>query len=328
MEKIFPQKLKKGDTVQVIAPAGSFGIISKECREIAIHRFSRLGLKLIFGKNIEEIDEFNSSSIGSRIEDLHEAFRNPEIKMIFPIIGGFNSNQLLRYIDWDLIRKNPKIFCGYSDITALGNAIYAKTGLVNYSGMAYADFAEKTGYEYTLDYFMKCLFSNESYEIIPSKKWSDDDWYIDQEKRNFLDNPGNLIINEGRTEGTLLGGNLCTLNLLQGTEYMPKLENSILFIEDDYESKDVNFDRDLQSLIHLPGFRGVKGIVIGRFEKASEVTNKKLIKIIKTKKELYDMPIVANVDFGHTQPMITFPIGGKAKLFAEKNNIKIEIVEH
>jgi muramoyltetrapeptide carboxypeptidase len=325
---MIPQKLKKGDAIQIIAPASSFGIISKECREIANQKLSGLGLKLIFGKHVEEMDEFSSSSIQSRIDDLHEAFQNPEVKMVSPVIGGFNSNQLLRYIDWDLIKNNPKILCGYSDITALNNAIYAKTGLVNYSGMTYADFAEKIGNEFTLDYFMKCVMASDPYEILPSEKWSDDDWYEDQKKRNFIDNPGHLVINEGRAEGTLLGGNLCTLNLLQGTEYFPDIRGSILFIEDDYESKAVNFDRDLQSLIHLPEFSGVKGIAIGRFQKASEMTDGKLIKIIKTKKELDSIPVIANLNFGHTQPMITFPIGGKARMIAEKNSAKIEILEH
>ncbi len=110
MDKIFPEKLKKGDLAQIIAPATSLSIISQENREIANQRFADMGLKIAFGKNVEEVDDFSSSSIESRIEDLHDAFRNPEAKAVFAVIGGFNSNQLLRYIDWDLIKKNPKIF--------------------------------------------------------------------------------------------------------------------------------------------------------------------------------------------------------------------------
>src|SRR5680860_43589 len=129
MKKIFPQKLKKGDKVRVIAPSRSMAIISQETRDIAKNRFEELGLELSFGKHIEEIDDFVSSSIESRIEDLHDAFCDSRVKAIFTVIGGFNCNQLLQYIDWDLIKNNPKIFCGFSDITALNNAIYAKTGL-------------------------------------------------------------------------------------------------------------------------------------------------------------------------------------------------------
>ncbi|MFA6383214.1 MAG: S66 peptidase family protein [Parcubacteria group bacterium] len=328
---MFPQKLKKGDTVQVVAPACSLGIISKENREISNQRFEEMGLKVIFGKHVEEMDEFRSSSIESRIKDLHDAFSNQEAKAIFSVIGGFNSNQLLKYIDWDLIGNNPKIFCGYSDITVLNNAIFAKTGLVNYSGPAYATFGQKLGFEYSLDYFQKCVFDDKDFEIIPSKKWSDDAWYLDQGKRIFLENEGPLVINEGEAEGTIIGGNLCTLNLIQGTEYFPDLSGSILFLEDDDlggKLTDVEFDRNLQSLIQQPGFAGVRGIVMGRFQKSSEVKNEKLIKIIKTKKELGGIPVVANVDFGHTQSMITFPIGGEVKIMAKKDGAKIEIWRH
>ena len=110
----FPEKLKKGDLVRVVAPASSLGIISEENREIANRRFGEMGLRLSFGEHAEEMDEFHSSSIESRVADLHAAFADPEVKAIFPVIGGFNSNQLLRYLDWDLIRSNPKILCGYS----------------------------------------------------------------------------------------------------------------------------------------------------------------------------------------------------------------------
>ncbi|PIP28211.1 MAG: LD-carboxypeptidase [Candidatus Moranbacteria bacterium CG23_combo_of_CG06-09_8_20_14_all_35_22] len=325
---MFPKKLKKGDTVQVIAPASSLGIISQENREISNQRFQKMGLKLIFGKHVEEIDDFNSSSIESRIEDLHEAFRNPKVKVVLCVIGGFNSNQLLKYIDWNLIKNNPKIFCGFSDITALGNAIFAKTGLVNYSGPAYANFSEKKGFDYTLEYFEKCLFSKKPFEIKPSQKWSDDKYYLDQKNRTLFKNKGPLIVNEGEVEGTLLGGNLCTLNLLQGTQYFPDISNSILFIENDYESNAVTFDRNLQSLLHLPNFDKVRGIVFGRFQRASEINNDKLIKIIKTKKELDSFSIIINADFGHTQSMITFPIGGRAKLSVKDGKIKLEIIEH
>ena len=331
MKKIIPQKLKKGDRVRVVAPSESMAIISEENRNVAKKRFKELGLKLSFGKHVEEIDEFVSSSIESRIEDLHDAFRDPEIKAIFTVIGGFNCNQLLKYIDWNLIKNNPKIFCGFSDITAMNNAIYAKTGLVTYSGVHYSTFGQEFHFDYTLDYVKKCLFSDGPFEIIPSKNWTDDRWWENQKNRNLIPNPGWLAISKGKAEGIIFGANLCTFNLLQGTEYFPNLKNSILFLEDDEMSKEltpIEFDRNLQSLMHLPEFKGVKGIVIGRFQKASRMNDKKLIKIIKTKRELDKIPVIANIDFGHTSPMITFPVGGMVKLQSEKGNSKLEIIEY
>ncbi len=329
---MIPQKLKKGDEIRIISPSRSLAIISQETRRIAIKRLKEMGFKITFSKHSEEIDEFKSPSIKSRLQDLHEAFQDKNVKAILTTIGGFNSNQLLKYLDYDLIKTNPKILCGYSDITALQNAIYKKTGLITYSGPHFSSFGMQKGIEYTIEYFKKCLTQNAPFEIKASKEWSDDEWYKNQKNRRFIKNKGFLIINKGEgkeeTEGTIIGGNLCTLNLLQGTEFMPRLKNSILFIEDDEESKPQHFDRDLQSLIHLPDFNQVKGIVIGRFQKASEMTDSLLIKIIKTKKELNKILVIANADFGHTTPQIAFPIGGKARISAKENKAKLEITEH
>lgn len=327
MNKIYPEKLKSGSEVRIIAPSRSLSIIGADSRAIADRRFEDLGLKLTYGKNVNESDEFNSSSIASRIEDFYDAFLDKNVKAIITVIGGFNSNQLLKYIDWDLIRDNPKIFCGYSDITVLNNAIYAKTGLVNYNGPHYSTFGQKLYFEYTLEYFKKALFSDDPFEINPSDNWSDDLWFIDQDKRSPVKNSGFLAINPGTAAGTIIGGNVNTLNLLQGTEYLPDFDESVLFIEDDEGTAPHIFDRDLQSLIHLPDFSKVKGVVIGRFQKKSAISENLLIKIIKTKKELKNIPVVANVDFGHTDPKLTLPIGGEVSL-AVGENTKIEIVKH
>jgi len=327
MQKIYTEKLKAGDEVRVIAPSRSLSIITKESREIANKRFEDLGLKLSFGKYVEETDDFASASIESRIEDLHQAFGDKNVKAIITVIGGFNSNQLLKYIDWDLIKNNPKIFCGFSDITALNNSIYAKTGLITYSGPHYSSFGQELYFDYTLEYFKKCLLSDEPFEVLSSGDWSDDLWFMDQKDRKLIKNSGWLVINEGQAEGTILGANLCTFNLLQGTEYMPDLRNSILFLEDDETSKPYDFDRNLQSLIHLSAFSGVRGIVVGRFQKASQMTDAKLKKIIQTKSELKNIPVIANVDFGHTDPKITFPVGGEVRIMSD-NNPKITIIKH
>lgn len=109
---------------------------------------------------------------------------------------------------------------------------------------------------------------------------------------------------------------------------MPDLSHSILFLEDDSESLSHAFDRDTQSLIHQPGFIGVQGIVIGRFQKESKITNPLLKQIIKSKKELAHLPIIAGVDFGHTDPKITFPIGGNVELTAKAGKSTIQITKH
>ncbi|QOK24750.1 LD-carboxypeptidase [Cytobacillus oceanisediminis] len=311
------ERLKPGDEIRVIAPARSMAIIKGEQLRIAQERLNQLGFTITYGKNAELHDEFFSTSIEERIEDLHDAFTDPNVKGILTVIGGYNANQLLNYIDFEIIKNNPKILCGFSDITALQGAIYKKTGLITYSGPHFSSFGVKHGFEYTLDSFIKAVTNDAPYEILASSDWSDDPWYLDQEDRHFIKNNGYTVIQEGDAEGRLIGGNLCTLNLLQGTEFMPSLKDSILFIEDDEESHALTFDRDLQSLLHLPDAQGIKGILIGRFQKNSQVTEEVLRKIIESKKELHGIPVIADVNFGHVQPYATIPIGGRAAIKAK-----------
>ena len=274
------------------------------------------------------LDRFDSSPVEARVSDLHEAFADPGVKGIVTTLGGYNSNGLLDYLDYDLIQDNPKIFCGFSDITALASAFHARTGLVTYSGPHFTTFGMKHGIEYTTEYFVRCLMREEPFEVLPADHWSDDPWYEDQENRAFVPNPGYEVIHEGEAEGKLLGGNLGTLCLLFGTAYMPDLVESILLIEDDEEVNVVHFDRLLQSLIHQPGFGGVRGLVIGRFQRASEMNLDTLRAIIESKRELDRIPVVANASFGHTTPQFTFPIGGGGRLRAAEGRVGLWIDEH
>ena len=328
---MIPQKLKAGDEVRIITPSNGMNILGKDTIEIATQRLQDLGLKVTFGKYVyETTDDYAMASVEHRVEDIENAFKDKNVKAILTAIGGLNTNQVLNYIDYDIIKDNPKILCGYSDVTSLLDTIYAKTGLVTYYGPHFSTFGEKKGFEYTLEYFKKMFFEDEPIDIKPSKQWSCDAWYIDQENRNFIPNEGILLINEGNAEGTIVGGNLGSINLLQGTEFMPNLKNSILFLEyvaegEDKSSSYLMIDRLLQSIIHLPDFKYVKGLVLGRSIKEVEMTSDKWIKLIKSKKELENIPVIANYDFGHTTPMITFPIGGKAKIQAINGNVSLKI---
>lgn len=317
MSVITPARLKIGDEIRVLAPARSMSIISEQNQTNALERLEKeLGFKISFSSHCYESNNFLSSSIKSRVSDLHQAFADPQVKAILTVIGGYNSNQLLNYLDFDLIKNNPKILCGFSDITALSNAIFAKTSLINFCGPHFSTFACIKGMDYTIDYFKKCLMSHDSFKVLASDTYSDDEWYKEQDKREFLPNEGMKIIQAGKAQGQIIGGNLCTLNLLQGTSYMPDLNNKIIFLEDDALVFPEIFDRDLQSLIMQPGFDQVRGIVIGRFQKASNMSIFALTEICLGKKELQGLPIIANVDFGHTSPIITFPIGGQVHMDA------------
>lgn len=327
IRKIIPDKFKKGDIIIVVAPSFSLSIVDNKVRDIANKWFKKEGLYVLFSKNSGKINQFLTSSIGDRINDLHEAFKDKSINGIFTAIGGFNANQLLSMINWELIKKNPKIFCGYSDITVLANAIYAKTGLITYIGPHYSTFGQKKSNEYTQEYFKKCFFNYVPFKIIASKYWSDDKWWLDQNNRKLIKNKGWITVNKGVVEGIAIGGNLSSFALLKGTEYMPDFNNSILFLEEEGECNIEDFDRELQSLIQQQNFSKVKGLIIGRFQKNNSISVKQLKELIKSKKELKNIPALVNVDFGHTNPMFTIPIGGNIKVVMDKKS-SIEVVKH
>ncbi len=319
MQKIVPQKLQKGDEIRVIAPSKGIKIIGKDTREIATRRFEEMGLTVTYGCHTtdDNWDMFGTTTINRRVDDLMEAFGDPKVKAVFTIIGGFNSNMLLPFLDYGLIKKNPKIFCGFSDITALLNGIYAKTGLVTFSGPHFSSLGMLKGNCYTQENLQKMLFGSRCNEVEPSAEWSDDLWFLDQEKRDFIPNEGYWLIRGGTAEGTIIGGNLSTFNLLQGTPYRPEFkEDTIFFAEDCFTSgDDVNiFLRELQSVAQQPDFGNVKALVIGRFQKASGMTREKMEYIIRSIPQLEGLPVLANVDFGHTTPFLTIPVGGAATL--------------
>ena len=188
------------------------------------------------------------------------------------------------------------------------------------------------GFDYTLDYFKKCLFSKEDYQVFPTKEVSNDAWFMDQENRTFIPNDGFWVLNEGSEKqltGKLIGGHVRCLSSLQGTKFWPSLKDCILFLEEDEETNAVLFDRLLQSLIHQDDFKYVKALIIGRFSPESGISRNLLEQIIHTKGALKHLPVVANFDIGHSTPIITYPIGGQISLTLQgRNQPIIKILEH
>ncbi len=328
---IYPKKLKRGSHIRVIAPARSLSIIADDCRSIAKKRLEDLGFVVSYSKHAEEVDDFLSSSIESRVADIHEAFSDDSVDALMTVVGGFNTNQLIDMLDYKLIKANPKILCGFSDITCLAHAITVKTNIVTYSGPHFSSFGMQKGFDYTLNYFKKCLMQDEPYEIEPSLEFSDDLWFLDQENRTFIKNDKFWILNEGinkKITGKLFGGHTRCISSLQGTEFWPVLDNSILLLEEDEEVSPQIFDRMLQSLIHQKDFKGVKAILIGRFQNGTKMTKDLLLQIIKSKKALKEIPVIGNIDCAHTTPLLSYPIGGTIEIDLNQNEVKIKILEH
>ncbi len=310
---MIPRKLAHGDEIRIIAPSSSLTRVRSDIYESALTFLQEQGFNVTFSKKCRETNIFQSSSVRSRVDDIHEAFADKNVKAVMACIGGFNANELLPYLDYELIKSNPKILCGYSDITALLNAVYAKTGLVTYHAPHLAALGFSKEREYTQKYSSQCMMSDTAFAVTPSAS-----------AQSYT------VIQEGKCEGEIIGGNLCTLNLLQGTPYMPDIKNKVLFLEDDNIMGDYfvcEFDRNLQSLLQVSGADTIRGIVLGRFDESCKMTDD-IIKAIIRDKVSPDIPIVFGVDFGHVFPMISFPIGGKASISVNGNNIDIQIIEH
>ncbi len=325
---VVPAKLRPGSSVRVIAPSRSLAIIGSDVRSEADRKLTALGLTVSFGEHTGDCDEFSSSSVQARLADLHAAFADPAVDGILTVVGGFSANQLLTGIDYSLVAARPKVVCGFSDITVLSNALYARSGLVGYSGPHYSSFGMKRHFEYTQAGFVACVMDDDPIELAPSPAWTDDRWFINQDERHLEPGSGWWVLQEGEAAGTIVGGNLCTLNLLQGTPFMPPLNDAVIFVEDDEQVKPWDFDRDLVSLLQQPAFGGVTGVVIGRFQKATGMTRDLLTQIVSSKPQLAGLPVLANVDFGHTMPMLTFPVGGAVQMRAEQGAPRLTITSH
>lgn len=267
-----------------------------------------------FGAHVDERDRCDSSPVDSRLADLHDAFADPQVDGVLTVIGGSNSNELLPWIDYDLISANPKVLCGYSDITALQNAILAKAGLVTYSGPHWSSFGMRDLFDNTRDWFAAAVMDSSPIQLHASSWFTDDLWFLNQDERVQYPTDGWWPLQDGTAEGRIVGGNLCTLNLLQGTGYMPSLDGALLFVEDDEMTNPATFRRDLFSLLQLPDAPAVTGLVIGRFQRVSKVERQDLVDLVAALPALRGKPVLANVDFGHTNPQVTLPIGGKARV--------------
>lgn len=301
--------------LRVIAPACSRTVVMDHDHSALIEaRFAELGLRLTYGEHVDERDAFGSSPVASRLADLHAAFADPEVAGILTAIGGFSSNELLPYVDWDLVAANPKVFCGYSDITALQNAMLARADLVTYSGPHWSSFGMRDHFELTLRWFAGALLGDGPVDLSPGPVWTDDAWFADQDAREVRRNEGWWPLQDGAATGRVVGGNLCTLNLLQGTGFLPDLDGAVLVVEDDAASDPPTFARDLASLLQQPAAAGIRGLVVGRFQVASGMTRELLADVVARQDRLRGRPVLGNADVGHTNPMATLPIGGQVSL--------------
>lgn len=324
MNRLRPKRLSPGDAIGIIAPADSASYIYPQVWEIGVRKLRSKGFELAFGKNIRRMHGHTSGTIQERVDDLMEMFSNPKIDAIMCVWGGHNSNQLLEYIDYDVVRKNPKIFIGYSDITALNTAFLVKSGLVTFSGPQFITFCQPELPRYTENIFDAVLGGSDPVTVKPSTEWAEDFWWQKENlgPREWKPNPGWRVMKPGIAEGEAIGGNLGTLLLLAGTEYWPDFTETILFVEDDDSESTNTIDRYFTQLRHTGVFSKIRGLVIGRFPSKVGMTEiDSLEMIVRDATRGFDFPVISEVDFAHTDPVITIPIGVQCRMDTSRSEI-------
>lgn len=302
---IKPKALQQGDRVAIIAPASP---TDKTLIDKCVRSLKDLGLEVIVGTSCLSEHGFLSGTDDIRANDVNRMFADKNIKGIFAIRGGYGCARLLDLIDFKMIKKNPKIFVGYSDITALHIAINQKSKLITYHGPMVSTELIKGLDEYSDDYYKRFLFSRE--EI------------------NEIFNPVgcNLeVINDGIATGQLIGGNLSLVCSSLGTKYEINTKNKILFLEE-VEETPYKIDRMLLQLKQSGKLKDASGIILGTFTNCIASANKKSLSLQEVFNEIIlplKKPTISNLVCGHCLPTLTLPLGSKVIMDANEKRIKI-----
>ena len=329
-----PPRLRTGDTVGIVSPSwGGAGMFPHRVERGAQHLES-LGFKVKIAPHALNQLGFVSDTPQNRADDIHSMFADPEVKAIVATIGGDHSCHLLPLLDFDLIRKNPKIFMGYSDITVLNVAIWKETGLVTFNGPTLlTDFAEYPRmFEYTERYLLKALCKAKPVgPVEPSAWWTEEflDWTTQEDlkrPRARHSSPGWSWLRSGVAEGILIGGCLESLEHSRGTRFWPEWHDAIMFFEtSEAPPPPERVDSLLMDYDNMGVLQRLKGLIVGRPMRYTEKEKQQLREVILERTKAYTFPIVSNMDFGHTAPQFTLPIGCRARIDAESH--QFEIVE-
>lgn len=337
---IKPKKLNKGDKVAIVSLSN--GIAGDELfrhrYEIGKRRIEEVfGLEVIEMENALKGSEYLYKHPKDRAEDMMEAFMDEEIKAIFSNIGGEDTIRLLPYIDFDIIENNPKIFMGYSD-TTVNHFMCYKAGLVSFYGPSVlGEFAENISmHDYTKKWIDKVLFQSEIIgKVEPSDKWTSEHLEWGEEKNNSIKrkmekNSGyELLQGEGKVQGKLIGGCIEVLEVIKGTELWPGLnewENAILFLETSEDKPEPGYIKWWLRNYAAQGILDkINGIIIGKpkDETYYEEYKEMYIKVIREELGRKDLPILYNMNFGHTSPMSIIPLGVSAEIDCDGKSFSI-----
>lgn len=312
---LHPKPLHAGDTVALITP--STFVSDPDRLQLVAHTVEYFGLKAKFGRNVGKKWGYAGGTIDERLDDLHAAFSDPEVKAVFCIRGGYAAAQLLDRIDYPLIARNPKIFIGYSDITALHLAIHKLTGLVTFHGPV----GTSSFTEYTQESYKRALFGTRPLGTLTNPSESNT-----LRPRHHL-----RTIHPGTVRGKLIGGNMSLICSTMGTPYEIDTRGRILFIED-VDEQAYTIDRMLTQLRLAGKLQQAAGIIWGEcsdcgpkdWKPSFPEGNFSIGEVVDNILGPLKVPIVSGLTIGHTADQLTLPIGVEATLDAGKGTLTID----
>lgn len=302
---IIPEKLKIGDIIGVVAPSNP--IINENIEEIqkAKEIVEKLGFKVKFSKNLFSNTNRYSATAKEKAEDINEMFRDKKVKMIWCAKGGENSNSTFEYLNYELIKQNPKIICGYSDITSITNMITEKTGLVTFSGTNFKTIATDE-----TDYSLR--------EVL--KRFVDGSLEFGETEEEYK------TIRDGVAEGELIGGNLSLTRAMVSGKYSIDFTDKILFLEElGFETGPALASNFLYYMKQNGVFDKLKGIWIGNYTHESGIKLEEIL--LDVLGDEFKGPIIKSENFGHIEKKTVIPIGVKAKIETNES-IKIRLLEN
>lgn len=310
---IKPPALKKGDTIGLVTPASPLFEAHRTVIE-ATEKLHNLGFKTVLGKNIFKRYGYLAGSVEERVSDLHDMFSNPEVKAIMAIRGGYGSAQLLPHLDYELIKKHPKILIGYSDITSLLLGIHAQTGLVTFHGPV----AVSTFTDYTRKYLKQALMDTHAPQHIADAPYDE----------NLQTSNRIWAFKQGIATGKLVGGNLTLFQSLLGTPFEVDTRDAILFFEDVGEEP-YDVDRMLNHFKMAGKFDHCRGVIFDKMPTVKPADyepafyrNLSVEQVIEDVFKEFDFPVCVGFSLGHIKNKPTMPLGIKVRLDANKRQIE------
>jgi muramoyltetrapeptide carboxypeptidase len=291
-----------------------------------VENLEKIGLRVEISPDATCRHGHASGTPEERAASLMNTFNDKSIEGIICAWGGWNSSDIIDLLDYPAIRSNPKVFIGYSDITTLNIALLEKAGLVNFQGPALVTWTHQHLMDWEVEDFKRATMTTTAPRILEAAPSYIDDpyyWQHPEKSPQPITNPGWKTYRDGKVEGMLVGGHLGTLLSLAGTEYWPRLEGRILFIEEDEEGGPTGrIAREMRQLKQVGAFGEITGLMIGRIPAVTGLKEgDSLDMILDECLGEYEFPVVTGVDMGHTNPIASVPLGIRAMLDASNKKL-------